>query len=240
VAGEQGWHRHLQDALAQRRARLVEYVVLERGGAVSHHECPLRIQLDKDGTFESATRWLPLASRSRLMPAIDLLAVRLALTAIAADGRPRAVNLALASLSDGAFTAQLRQLLVDCPRGARGLWLEVGEGAALGHVDLVRAFSALVRPLGVRFGLEHAGHQLYRAPRLYELGLDYVKLDAVLVHGAARDEAVRRLVGGIAALLRALPVTVVAEGVDDGADADALWACGVEAITGPWASAQAR
>jgi diguanylate cyclase (GGDEF)-like protein len=240
VAGEQGWHRHLQDALAQRRARLVEYVVLERGGAVPHHECPLRIQLDKDGTFESATRWLPLASRSRLMPAIDLLAVRLALTAIAADGRPRAVNLALASLSDGAFTAQLRQLLVDCPRGARGLWLEVGEGAALGHVDLVRAFSALVRPLGVRFGLEHAGHQLYRAPRLYELGLDYVKLDAVLVHGAARDEAVRRLVGGIAALLRALPVTVVAEGVDDGADADALWACGVEAITGPWASAQAR
>ena len=107
-------------------------------------------------------------------------------------------------------------------------------------MDLVRAFSGLVRPLGVRFGLEHAGHQLYRAPRLYELGLDYVKLDAVLVRGAARDEAVRRLVGGIAALLRALPVAVVAEGVDDAADADALWACGVEAITGPWASAQAR
>jgi diguanylate cyclase (GGDEF)-like protein len=238
AAGEQGWHRHLQDALAERRARLAEYVVLNRGGAVSHLECPLRMQLGHDGAYESAARWLPLASRSRLLPAIDLLAVRLALTAIAADGRARAINLALASLSDGAFTTQLRQLLVDSPRGARGLWLEVGESAALGHFELVRAFASLVRPLGVRFGLEHAGHQLYRAPRLYELGLDYVKLDVALVRGAARDDAARRFVAGSVALLRALPVTVCAEGVDDADDAAALWECGVEAITGPWASAR--
>jgi diguanylate cyclase (GGDEF)-like protein len=238
AAGEQGWHRDLQQALAERRARLAEYVVLDRGGAVSHLECPLRVQLGKDGVFESAARWLPLASRSRMLPALDLLAVRLALTAIAADGRARAINLALASLSDGAFTTQLRQLLVDMPRGARGLWLEVGEGAALGHFELVRAFASLVRPLGVRFGLEHAGHQLYRAPRLYELGLDYVKLDVALVRGAAHDDAARRFVAGSVALLRALPVTVCAEGVDDADDATALWDCGVEAITGPWATAR--
>lgn len=238
AAGEQGWHRHLQDALTERRARLAEFVVLDRGGALSHLECPLRVQLGKEGAFESAARWLPLASRSRLLPAIDLLAVRLALTAIAADGRARAVNLALASLSDGAFTTQLRQLLVDSPRGARGLWLEIGEGAALGHFELVRAFASLVRPLGVRFGLEHAGHQLYRAPRLYELGLDYVKLDVALVRGVARDDSARRFVAGSVALLRALPVTVCAEGVDDADDAAALWECGVEAITGPWASAR--
>ncbi len=238
AAGEQGWHRHLQDALSLGRARLAEYVVIDRGGALSHLECPLRLQLGKDGAYESAARWLPLASRSRLLPSIDLLAVRLALAAIAADGQPRAVNLALAALSDGSFAAQLRQLLVDSPRGARGLWLEIGEGAALGHFDLVRAFAALVRPLGVRFGLEHAGHQLYRAPRLYELGLDYVKLDVALVRGAAHNEAVRRFVAGSVALLRALPVQVCAEGVDDADDAAALWECGIEAITGPWASAR--
>lgn len=236
AAGEQVWHRHLQDALTERRARLAEFVVIDRGGALSHLECPLRLQLTPGGAFESAARWLPLALRSKLLPAIDLFAVRLALTAIAADGRERAVNLALASLSDGGFTTHLRQLLVDSPRGARGLWLEVGEGGAVGHFELLRAFAALVRPLGVRFGLEHAGHQLYRSPRLYELGLDYVKLDVALVRGAARDDAVRRFVAGSVALLRALPVTVCAEGIDDGDDAQALWQCGVEAITGPWAS----
>jgi EAL domain-containing protein (putative c-di-GMP-specific phosphodiesterase class I) len=236
AAGEQVWHRHLQDAIAERRARLAEFVVVQRGGVLSHLECPLRLQLMRDGAYESAARWLPLALRSRLLPAIDLLAVRLALTAIASDGRERAVNLATASLADGAFAAQLRQLLADSPRGARGLWLEVSEGAAVGHLDLLRAFAAMVRPLGVRFGLEHAGHLLYRTPRLYELGLDYVKLDAALVRGAGCDDAVRRFVSGSVSLLRALPVLVCAEGVDDAADAAALWECGVEAITGPWAT----
>ena len=120
-----------------------------------------------------------------MLPPIDLHAVRLALAAIGADGAPRGINLALASLADGAFTTQLRRLLERAARRARLLSLEVGEGAALDHFELLQAFAALVRPLGVRFGLEHAGHQLQRIERLYELGLDYVKLDAALVRGVA-------------------------------------------------------
>jgi EAL domain-containing protein (putative c-di-GMP-specific phosphodiesterase class I)/GGDEF domain-containing protein len=234
--GEEGWHRRLLAALAERRARLVDFPVLSRDRALLHHECPLRVQLDEGGTFEPAARWLPLAQRSRMLPALDLMAVRLALDGMAADGVPRAVNLALASLADGAFAAQLREALAAQPREAARLWLEVGEGAAVGHVELLRAFAALVRPLGVRFGLEHAGHALHRAPRIYELGLDYVKLDASLLRGAAQDDAVRRFVAGTVALLGALPLLVCAEGVDDAADAQALWDCGVDAITGPWAS----
>lgn len=239
AAGEERWRRSLHEALQGRRARLVEYPVLARDGSLSHLECPLRVQLDADGAYEAAARWLPLAARSRLLPALDLVAVRQALLQIAADGRPRAVNLALASVADGGFAAQLRAVLEADTQAAARLWLEVGEGAASGQRELLQAFAALVRPLGVRFGLEHAGHELYRAPRLYELGLDYVKLDAALVRGAASDEAVRRFVSGSAALLHALPVVVCAEGVDDAADAQALWGCGVDAITGPWASAQA-
>ena len=97
-----------------------------------------------------------------------------------------------------------------------------------------------MRPLGVRFGLEHAGHRLQRVERLYELGLDYVKLDAALVRGVAGDDAARRFIAGSVTLLHALAVSVCAEGVDDDADARALWACGVDAITGPWASAQVQ
>lgn len=235
AAGEERWRRSLHEALQGRRARLVEFAVLSRDGGLSHLECPLRVQLDADGEYEPAARWLPLAARSRLLPALDLVAVRQALLQIAADGQARAVNLALASIADGGFAAQLRAVLEADTAAAERLWLEVGEGAASGQRELLQAFAALVRPLGVRFGLEHAGHELYRAPRLYELGLDYVKLDAALVRGAATDEAVRRFVVGSVTLLHALPVLVCAEGVDDAADAQALWDCGIDAITGPWA-----
>lgn len=235
--GEERWHRGLSDAIRAGRMHLVEFPVVDGQGALVHLECPLRVQIETDGPFETAARWLPLATRSRLLPALDLAAVRLALEASAADGRPRAVNLALASLADGGFEVQLRDLLEASPQAAKLLWLEVGEVAARAHWNLLHAFGHLVRPLGVRFGLEHAGHELYRSPRLYELGLDYVKLDAALVRNAGTDDAVRRFVTGSVTLLHALPLRVCAEGVDRADDAQALWACGVDWITGPWAKA---
>ena len=43
---------------------------------------------------------------------------------------------------------------------------------------------------------------------------------------------------GVTAMLHSLSLQVIAEGVADGADADALWQCGVDAQTGPWVSGQ--
>jgi EAL domain-containing protein (putative c-di-GMP-specific phosphodiesterase class I) len=106
-------------------------------------------------------------------------------------GSPRAVHLAPASLTDGPFVAQLREALARAQRAAGGMWLEVPEDGVRDQHELLRAFAAMVRAIGVRFGLEHAGQAMHRAPRLYEAGLDYVKLDSALLRGVALDEALR-------------------------------------------------
>jgi predicted signal transduction protein with EAL and GGDEF domain len=239
LRGERAWRAQIAGAIASpERARLVEFPVLERRGALSHLECPLRLQLADDGGFEPAARWLPLAGRSRLTAKVDSHAVKLALEAIAGDGRPRGVNIAAASLADGAFAAHLRHVLHDAPHLQHKLWLEVGESAAVEQFELVQEFGRLVRPLGVRFGLEHAGQRLSQIERLFELGLDYVKLDAALCVGVAANPVAREFVKTTAALLHALSMQVQAEGVLADDDAQALWACGIDAITGPWASAR--
>jgi EAL domain-containing protein (putative c-di-GMP-specific phosphodiesterase class I) len=163
----------------------------------------------------------------------------LALEAIAADGVARSVNIAGASLAEGGFAAHLRHQLLDRPALARQLWIEVSERAALEQFDLVQEFAQLLRPLGVRIGIEHAGPRLHQIERLYELGLHYVKLDAALCAGVARSDAARDFVRSTVALLHALSIQVQAEGLADAADVDVLWDCGVDAVTGPWASARA-
>jgi EAL domain-containing protein (putative c-di-GMP-specific phosphodiesterase class I) len=235
AGGEGVWRAQIGAALAQRRARLVEYPVVDRQGRLSHLECPLRLQLETDGEFEPAARWLPLATRARLTAQVDIHAVELALEALERDDRPRGVNIAAASLADGAFAPHLRNLLHDRPRLAQRLWLEVGESAAVEHFGVVQEFGRLLRPLGVRFGLEHAGQRLGLLERLFELGLDYVKLDAALCAGVAANAAAREFVRTSVALLHALSVQVQAEGVADEADAQVLWECGIDAITGPYA-----
>ncbi|WP_341889711.1 EAL domain-containing protein [Variovorax sp. YR752] len=236
--GEGGWRRRLHEALAEGRVGLVEYPVRARSGEMVHLECPLRVQIEPEGALEPAARWLPLAARARLTAMLDERALALALAAISADGQSRAVNLAVASLADSGFAARLRAQLLQAPRAARQVWLEVPEIAAAEHFELVRELGRQLRPVGARVGLEHAGERLGRIERLFELGLDYVKLDAAVTLGIGRDSTRAGFVTGVAAMLHSLSLQVIAEGVSDAADAEALWQCGVDAQTGPWVSGQ--
>jgi len=234
LLGEHRWSELLQAALREERAQLASFPVVDRTLGLIHLECPLRLQLEPQGSFEVAGDWLPLAVRTRMTPAIDALALQLALRAIDSDGQPRGVNLSAASLADSGFAANLRGLLAEHPAAARKVWLEVGESAAAEQFELMRELSRQVRPLGARFGLEHAGERLSRIERLFEAGLDYVKLDASIVRDTGSDPRRAEFVKGLVTMLHSLSVQVFAEGVVDASDARVLWTCGVDGLTGPW------
>ncbi len=236
--GERAWRAQIVEAIKERRARLVQFPVLDREGQVLHHECPLQLQLERGGAFEPAQRWLPLAVRSRLTADVDVLAVALALEAIVKDGQPRCINIAPASLLDGGFVARLRELVFQAPPAARKLGLELAEGAAILHFDLLLEMGRQLRPLGVKLGLEHAGAGLSQVDRLYQAGLDYVKLDASVVTGVSGDAARAAFVRGMLIMLRSLALKVYAEGLTDAMDVQALWDCELDGVTGPWATAR--
>lgn len=235
--GEQAWRDQLQGALAAGRTSIAEFPLVAVGGALVHLECPLRVGLVDGDAAVPATRWLPMALRTRLTAPLDTQALQLALAAIAGDGRPRCVNVAPGSLADPDFVDNLRDRLMAVPELAKQLWLELPEAAALDDRRAVQAFSRLLRPLGVRFGLEHAGTQLHRLERLYELGLDYVKLDAAVCTGLDGNAAAQEFVRGTVRLLAGMGAQTFAEGVTRAEDAGALFACGVAGVTGPWARA---
>jgi EAL domain-containing protein (putative c-di-GMP-specific phosphodiesterase class I)/GGDEF domain-containing protein len=230
--GEALWRAQLQQAIGQAQGRLVEFPVRDRAGRLLHLECPLQLQLD--GEFRAASGWLPLAVRARLTGQADLFAVRLALQAIAGDGQARCINVAPASLADGAFLPQLRELLDQWPQAARALLLEVTEAAATEHFDRLLEIGQQLRPLGVKLGLEHAGAGLAHVERLYQAGLDYVKLDASVLLGVAGEAGRAAFVRGMVIMLRSLALKVYGEGVVDEMDAQALWDCDLDGITGPW------
>jgi EAL domain-containing protein (putative c-di-GMP-specific phosphodiesterase class I) len=105
------------------------------------------------------------------------------------------------------------------------------------HFAQVQELAHQLHATGARVGLEHAGERLARIERLFEAGLDYVKLDAAIVQGVAGDNARAHYLKSVVAMLHGLSMTVMAEGVTDAGDAAALWEIGVDAVTGPWASA---
>lgn len=231
--GQEAWKRRIEAALQGGRLRLQPYPVVDEHGGLVHQECPLRLQLEDGGAFETAAHWLPLALRTRTVAAVDLAAIRLALDQIAQDQVPRGINVSTASVTDPAFPGQLRGLLSQAAPAAQHLWIEVPESAAVQHQALVRELCQTARHFGAKFGLEHAGEHLPRIDRLYELGLDFIKLDARFVRGCADDAAMRNFISSVTSMTHALGIAVFAEGVTQEDDAQALWPCGIDAITGP-------
>jgi EAL domain-containing protein (putative c-di-GMP-specific phosphodiesterase class I) len=236
VLGEGAWRQRVQASLAQHRVRIMEFPLLNARRQLLHLECALRLQLEPDGEFVTAAHWLPLAVRSRLTVDADERALALAITAAEHDGQARCVNLSPASLTDSGFAGRLRALLWKSPRVARLIWLEIAETAAFEQFDLVQELGRQLRSTGVHFGLEHAGERIGQMPRLFEAGLDYVKLDASIVAGVSRDEERALLVRSTVTLLHGMAMQVYAEGVGDGDDAARLWECGLDGATGPWIS----
>ncbi|MBE7416663.1 MAG: EAL domain-containing protein [Ideonella sp.] len=233
AAGEGHWQRQLTDALLQQRSSLAEYPVRNARGELLHFDCPLRVQLQPGGAFESASKWLALATRSRLTNAMDQRAVALALEQIARDGVARCVNLAAASLQATEFVAAISAQLRQAPKAAARLWIDTPESLAAAQPGVIQQVAQHWRALGARVGLEHAGAALSGMARLYELGLDYVRIDARFLVGIADDAAVRRHAEGLLTLLRGIGLQVYAEGVDRDEDLAVLWTLGFDGATGP-------
>ena len=233
--GESSWQRRITRALAQGRVALAAYPVRTPDGRQLHLDCPLRVQLQADGPMEPASRWLSLATRSRLCAQVDEKAVALALAAIDADGRARCINVSAQSVGSAEFVAAVARRLEQLPQAACRLWIDLPESLALERPLLVREVARRWRLLGAMVGLEHAGEGLARIPRLIDLGLDCVRIDGRFVHGISADGAddARRHLQGMVKLVQAVGLQVTAEGVRTADDLEALWRLGFDAATGP-------
>lgn len=238
--GEAQWQQALIEALRDGRVTLAQYPVCDAGGAVIQLDCPLRVQLRPGGEFEPAARWLALAARSRLTPAMDARALGLVLAEIGSDGRDRCVNFAAATLHASDVVVALTAQMAAAPQAAAHLWIDLPESLAAEHPSLVQDLTRRWRALGVRVGLEHAGASLSSIGRLYELGLHYVRIDGRFLAGISRDDALRRHAEQLSVLLRGIGLQVFAEAVQQRADLAVLWSIGFHGATGPAVERAAR
>lgn len=232
-AGERAWREQIAGALDEGRVALEAEPVLGRDGHERHLACRLRLPPVSGAAPQSAERWLAQARRSHLMPQVDLAALDLALAAVAEDGRARAVTVSPASLSTPGFIGDVGARLAARPASTRRLALECAEGLHAGSgVATFLAAAAAWRALGVRLGVEYASAIAPQIAALRGAGVGYVKVDARHLQGVASEAAVQGYAASLAALVHGQGLELVAAGMADEADLQALWALGFDAASG--------
>lgn len=227
------WKKVLECAIESRRLRLIEFPVANSGGTLLHLECPLRLQASEDGEWLPAGSFMPVASRLAMTSELDLAAVNLALERLALGLPAVAVNLSGESILDPDFRQRLLNLLVQRRELAARLWLEVAENGAFQHFDAFTTFTAMLRPLGCRLGIEHFGRQFSQIGRLHDIGLDYLKVDGSFIRAIDSQTGNQSFLKGLCSIAHNIGLTVIAEGVQTAPELAILPSLGFDGATGP-------
>ncbi|MDB5424178.1 MAG: hypothetical protein JWQ29_1594 [Phenylobacterium sp.] len=143
-------------------------------------------------------------------------------------------NVSPRDLMDPAFSRKLIGRLAGTALPATALTVEITETFLLQDLALSRRHIERLNAKGVRVALDDFGTGYSNLRALMHLPIQTVKLDQSLIAGVASDPRVAKLVGSMLHAARALGVRIVAEGVEEEAQALFLRAAGCDRMQGYW------
>lgn len=230
------WAAQLGKAIENGWLRLVGLPVVGFGDEkLLHQECPLRMRFLEEGEWQTAGKFLPMATRLQMTAELDFAATRLAMNQLASEPNSPdlAVNLSGESLQSESFRKKMRELMQGNANLCQRLWLEVSEASAFANLDAFRAFRKDLTEFDCRIGIEHFGREFSRIGILHDLGLHYLKVDGSFINDIDSQTGNQAFLEGLCQIAHNIGLQVIAEGVKRPEELAMLPKLGFDGATGP-------
>ena len=133
-----------------------------------------------------------------------------------------AVNLSAGDVTDPELPQIVSDVLRDTGLEPKCLILEVTEAGMVRDTEAALKCLTSIRALGVRIAVDDFGTGYSSLSYLKKFPVDVVKIDRTFVLGLGRDPDATALVRGILSLTRTLGLSVVAEGIENDVQLEAL------------------
>lgn len=184
--------------------------------------------IDKDLGFVSPSTFVPLAEERGFIDSLSETLLRKA--AEAALSWPKELflsfNLSSAQLIDPSTTANIVSIINRTGLDISRLELEITETAMMTDPDTAHRIVSELRAAGIRISLDDFGTGQSSLSRLRDFTFDKVKIDRAFVSRITSDNASEHIVKAIITMCEGLNLEVVAEGIEDFAEALKLKALG--------------
>jgi diguanylate cyclase (GGDEF)-like protein len=182
----------------------------------------------------SPAKFIPIAEERGLIG--DLTEVLLFQAAHVARSWPRntflSFNLSTAQLADPGTGLKLLSILSRAGLDPHRLEIEITETAVMSDPEMAREIISGLRSMGVRVALDDFGTGHSSLGYLRQLTLDKVKIDRCFIMGVGRERESDHIVRAILEMCTGLELKVVAEGIEESAQAERLRTFGCNAGQG--------
>jgi diguanylate cyclase (GGDEF)-like protein/PAS domain S-box-containing protein len=181
--------------------------------------------------------FIPVAEQTGLIHRMGHWAMREACDAVvklAAAGHPipLSVNVSPSQFRQADFVERVRQTLADSGAAPHWLILEVTEGLLIEKFDETVERMHQLAAMGLRFSIDDFGTGYSSLAYLRKMPLYELKIDRSFIDGTPADENGKAIVQSILAMAQHLGLRVVAEGVENRAQADFLTTNGCDSMQG--------
>lgn len=227
------WQQQLTAALDNKRIKLEHYPVIDKHGALIHNESPVRLQLTPDGRWLNAGEFITWALKLKLINRVDELVLEKALQLLETGTAPIGLNISASAICSKQFVNSAITLLKQHAGIAQHLYFDIPEEGAFNHFDEFRSFCSAIKPFGCKVGIEHIGSRISLLGELHDVGIDYIKVDVSVIRGIDSNEANKTLLRGLGMIAHSIGTLIIAEGVQNDAEREALVQLGIDGMTGP-------
>ena len=227
------WQVLIETALNLDRVQFATYPVLSGQGELIHYEAPARMQVIQSSLWMSAQEFMPWASRLGMIERIDEAVFDHALRWLETNDGPVCINVSPQSVCDPLLMTRYYRALKAQPGIAAKLWIDIPEFVAYRHAREFRVFCDTLKPLGCKIGLEHVGNQICHMGELYDVGLDYLKIDSVIIRDIDKNQGNQTFLRGLCTIAHTMGMMTIAEGVLTQQEASCLGDLGFKGMTGP-------
>lgn len=194
---------------------------------------------DPDKGYISPTIFIPLAEQIGIIKDLTYRVLEF-LTDYAEkhkrelDGRYISINISRILVLDDEFISHLYDYAITHPRMVKVLLLEITEDNDYSSMEMEQAVHnlSLLHHLGFKMAVDDFGTGYSGLNFIHQHPFDKLKIDQVFIRGLSQNEALDSVVASMIELANQLGMQVIAEGVENADQLDALERMGVDTIQG--------
>lgn len=194
----------------------------------------IMIRMRSGDTEYSAGVFMPMATRFRLLPAIDCLVIENLISGLSVLPENICINCSMASIQDDTFTSRLGQMLTNNPELASRLTFELPANGLSFSQDAVRRFAMLIKQHNAKLSLHHFGRGSAEFAYLQTLPVDCLKIDRQFIQNVVTDADTRFFIRSLVAIANSCDIKILAEGVETEQQWQALIDLGIQGGQGYW------
>lgn len=199
---------------------------------IAFHEGLIRV-LEPSGRVIPARDFITVVEDTEMGRLIDCAALEMGLTALHHHPELRlSVNMSARSIGYPQWVRTLKRGLNASPTIGERLILEITESSAMQVPELVIAFMGQLQDRGVAFALDDFGAGMTAFRYFKDFQFDIVKIDGQFIRGIHADADNQVLTQALTSIARQFDMVVVAESVEEVADAEWLRAKGIDCLQG--------